>query len=367
VRSAATVGHAKHGPSWWIRGLRSRVAAIAVLDILFVAVVAAINPDFVRWQNVLVIINYTALPAIVLVPTVFLLAAGRFDLSPDGTAALAGMVTALVFTRTGAGTGWGIAAGLGVGLIVGSTNGILIERFQLNPLITTLATWWITAGAAVGIGGGATLYGFPARFQSFARVLPNGTFITLWYALVLCVAGGIILSQTKIGSHVFAVGGNRTAARLNGIDTQRLGIVLYTLSGLASAAAGVLFAAQLNSAGATPFNGLALTVIAGAVIGGASIYGGRGSVFGGLLGLLLLSMLGNATIYVGVSPFWEQAIDGAVLLAAVLSDVLFTASRGRGVAVREWLKQLVGGSEVTSLTRNTGRGPGEEGDPTATL
>jgi ribose/xylose/arabinose/galactoside ABC-type transport system permease subunit len=185
-------------------------------------------------------------------------------------------------------------------------------------------------------------------------VLGNGTFISLWYALAVCVIGGLILSQTKIGSHVFAVGGNRSAARLNGINTRRLGIVLYTLSGLASAAAGILFAAQLDSAGATPFNGLALTVIAGAVIGGASIYGGRGSILGALLGLLLLSMLGNATIYVGISPFWQQAIDGAVLLVAVLSDVIFASSRRRGVAARDWIKQVLRRGEIAPAAAPTG-------------
>ena len=228
------------------RAIRTRIAIIAIIDIVFVATIGLINPDFVRWENFVVIIDNMALPAIVMVPTVMLLAAGRFDLSIDGTAALSGMVAGIVLTNTGVGTLGGILAGLLIGLLIGLVNGVLIERFELNPLVTTLATWWIAAGTAVGVAGGTTVYGFPALFQRLGQSRVGGTLISTWYAVVICVVAGIFLSLTKIGYHIFATGGNRDAARLNGINTRKIGLSLYAMSGLAAAFAGVIFSGQIE-------------------------------------------------------------------------------------------------------------------------
>jgi ribose transport system permease protein len=325
-----------------LRGaLRSRITLIAIIDALFVLMIWLINPDFARWQNFVVIIDNMALPAIVMVPTVMLLAAGRFDLSIDGVAALAGMTAGLVLTNTGLGTLGGILAGLLVGLLIGLVNGVLIERFDLNPLVTTLATWWIAAGTAVGVAGGTTVYGFPTLFQQLGQTRVGGTLISTWYAVVICVVAGIVLSLTKVGYHIFAVGGNRDAARLNGINTRKIGLSLYALSGVAAAFAGVVFAGRLNGAGPSPFDGLSLTVIAGAVIGGASIYGGRGSIAGAVLGLFLLSMLGNAAIYVGISPFWQKAISGVVLLFAVVSDLVIARFRSSQESAFKRIRQFL--------------------------
>lgn len=340
------------------RALHSRITLIAIIDIVFVITIWFINPDFVRWQNFVVIIDNMALPAIVMVPTVMLLAAGRFDLSIDGTAALAGMTAGIVLTNTGLGTLGGILAGLLVGLLIGVVNGVLIERFDLNPLVTTLATWWIAAGTAVGVAGGTTVYGFPTLFQQLGQTRVGGTLISTWYAVVICLAAGIFLSLTKIGYHIFAVGGNRDAARLNGINTRRIGISLYAMSGVAAAFAGVVFSGRLNGASPSPFDGLSLTVIAGAVIGGASIYGGRGSIAGAVLGLLLLSMLGNAAIYVGISPFWQKAISGVVLLAAVLSDFVIARLRSSQESTTKRIRQVLFKPPVVSMTGEASSGEG---------
>jgi ribose transport system permease protein len=301
--------------------LRQRVVSLVVFEIIFVAAVGIYNPDFVRIGNFRVIFDNMALDAIAMVGTVFLLAAGRFDLSIDGVANLSGITAGLSMTDWGVPAVVAIAIGLGTGLVVGLLNGVLIEHYDFNPLMTTLGTWWATLGIALGLTKGYTPYDFPQGFNNIGQATVGSVLIEVWYALAAILVGAVILKFTRFGYHVYATGGDRDASRLNGVKVVGIGVLLYAVSGLLSGVVGTVFAARLASAPATAFNGLALNVIAAAVIGGASLTGGRGSVIGALLGLLLLNMLDNAAIYVGISPYWEQLISGSVLLIAVGADV----------------------------------------------
>lgn len=315
----------------WKR-LPHRTVGILFFDILVIAITAAFAPSFVSSDNITVILDNMALPAIVLVPTVFLLGAGRFDLSMDGVAALSGMVAGEVMLH-GGGPVWGIIAALAVGLFIGAVNGFLIEWLGLNPLIVTLATWWIAAGAALGVASGATLGGFSTTFTNLGQTTALGVFVYVWYALPILVIGTVILGFTRVGAHVLATGSDRESARLNGLRVRRTGLVLFMASGLSASFAGVIFVARLGAATTLPYNGLALQVIAASVIGGSSLYGGRGDVVGALLGLLLLNTISNAAIYLNISTYWTQTIIGLVLLGAVLWEV-FNAWRSarRGIA-----------------------------------
>jgi ribose transport system permease protein len=309
--------------------LRKRVVSLIVFEVIFIAAVGAYNSDFVRLDNFRVIFDNMAVDAIAMVGTVFLLAAGRFDLSIDGVANLSGITAGLSMTDWGVPWFVAVAFGLGTGLLVGLLNGVLIEVFDFNPLMTTLGTWWATLGIALGATKGYTPYNFPQSFNNLGQATVGTVLIEVWYALAIVVIGGLVLTFTRFGYHVYATGGDRAAARLNGVKVVGIGIVLYAVSGLLSGVVGTVFAARLASAPATAFNGLSLNVIAAAVIGGASLTGGRGSVVGALLGLLLLNMLDNAAIYVGISPYWEQLISGSVLLLAVGADVAATRREAR--------------------------------------
>ena len=309
----------------------SRVGGLILLDVVFIALVGSYNSDFVRVENFRVILDNMGLDAVVLVGTVLLLAGGRFDLSIDGVAALSGIVAGKLLVDSGVGTVPAIAAGLACGLAIGLVNGVLIEVAGLNPLMTTLATWWATTGIALGLTQGYSPFGFPDAFTQLGQATFFGSMVAVYYALVVVSLAAILLAFSPFGYHIFATGGDREASRLNGIRVNRIGILLYAFAGLLSAFAGLVFAARLSTASPVAFDGLALDVIAAAVIGGASLNGGRGSVVGALLGLLLLNMLGNAAIYDGISPYWQKAISGAVLLVAVSGDVL--AER---VQLSEW-------------------------------
>jgi ribose transport system permease protein len=318
-----------------LRGIfGSRVAGLVLLNVVFIALVGSYNSDFLRIENFRVIVDNMALDSVVMVGTVLLLAAGRFDLSIDGVAALSGIITGKLLVDQGASTAVAVAAGLFTGLMIGLANGVLIERVGLNPLMTTLATWWASTGIALGLTQGYSPFGFPDAFTALGQETFFGSMIAVYYATVIVVIGAAVLTFSRFGYHIFATGGDREASRLNGIRVHRIGISLYMVSGLLSAFAGVIFAARLSTASPVAFDGLALDVIAAAVIGGASLNGGRGSVIGGLLGLLLLNMLGNAAIYVGISPYWQKAISGFVLLVAVSGDAI--AERVQRSEWRPW-------------------------------
>lgn len=300
-----------------------RASLIAVLDLIVIGAVGLKAPHFLDWANFSTMIDNMALQAIVLVPTVFMLGAGRFDLSLDGVAALAGVIPGELIMRDHIGTWPALAVGVAVGAAVGLVNGVLVEKLRLNPLIVTLGTWWVCAGAALGVTKGNNASGFPQSFQDIGGLRVLGTLITSWYALPIVVIGALLLSFTRFGAHALATGGNREAARLNGIRVNRIGIALFVASAVAAALAGVFFAARLDSATVNPFNGLALQVIASAVIGGSSLYGGRGTVVGALCGLLMLNLINSATIYLGIDPYWNQAITGVVLLIAVCGEMAY--------------------------------------------
>jgi ribose transport system permease protein len=309
--------------------LRNRVWSLVVFELIFMAAVGAYNSDFLRVANFRVIIDNMSLDAVAMVGTVFLLAAGRFDLSIDGVANLSGITAGLSMVDWGLPWELGVAVGLGTGLLVGMINGVLIEAYGFNPLMTTLGTWWATTGIALGLTKGYTPYGFPQSFADLGQATVGSVLIEVWYAVAIIAVAAIVLRFTRFGYHVYATGGDRDAARLNGIKVVAIGLSLYALSGLLSGLVGTIFAARLASAPATAFDGLALNVIAAAVVGGASLTGGRGSIIGGVLGLFLLNMLSNAAIYVGISPYWEKAISGAVLLIAVGADVAATRREAR--------------------------------------
>ena len=325
-------------PPLWVRFIHHRVALIASFDVLFIIVVGSLRPGFVGWPNIVALCDSMSLPAIVLVPATMLLAAGRFDLSPDGVSAASGVVAGEMMTHlahTVLISSLAVVAGLLVGVVFGLTNGWLIERVGINPLIATLGTWWIAAGIALGIEQGGNSFGLGPKFDAFGGTRIGGLLIEDWVAIPVLVIGGIVLAYRRSGAHMFATGGNREAARRNGIHIHGIVIWLYVFSGVAAAFAGVVFASRLDSSTTNPFNGLALQVIASAVIGGSSLLGGKGTVIGAFLGLLLLQMITSATVFLAVSPYWEQAITGTILLVAVYGDIQSAregrqASSGRG-------------------------------------
>ena len=172
----------------------------------------------------------------------------------------------------------------------------------------------------MGLTKALSPYGFPDAFQALGQSRLLGFRSVVLYAIVAVVILSIVLHYTKIGSHVYVSGDNRQSAELMGIGTTRLGIGMYVLVAGLAGFIGLMVASRLNAASPIAVDGMALRVIAAAVIGGANLSGGKGTIVGGLLGLLLMHILGNAIIQLGVSPYWQKVLLGGILLLAVLIE-----------------------------------------------
>lgn len=302
-----------------------REVHLSILIVVFILVVSRFAPYFFypanNFANFRVMFVGMAMETIVLAAMVYLLVGGMFDLSVDGTVNMSGVITGMLLLK-GADVWVAVLAGLGSAALVGLINGVAVTKLRMNPLITTLGMWWITQGLAEGITQGVPSSTFPQLFKDLGYAQPLDITMPIWYAVVLVPLAIGVLAWTKFGYHVYATGGNRLAARLHGVNVDRVTIISFVLVSLAGAMTGLVYAARLNSASPQTVNGLNLRVIAAAVIGGCSLTGGEGNIFGALLGLFFMTMLSNASISMGVSPYFQRSILGAVLLAAVLWDAL---------------------------------------------
>ncbi len=305
------------------RVLGRREVIMIILNVLFILVVSRLTPYFFYaengFANFRVMFVGMAMEAIVLAAMVFLLVGGMFDLSVDGVVNMSGVVTgALLFQ--GVNIWLAITAGIGSALVIGLINGIAVTWLKMNPLMTTLGTWWIAQGIANGITSGLPASTFPQPFVDLGYAQPLNITMPIWYALILVPLAIWVLARTKFGYHVYATGGNREGSRLHGVKVNRVTLISFVLVALAGALTGLVYAARLNSASPQTVSGLNLRVIAGAVIGGCSLTGGEGTIIGALLGLLFMTMLSNASIVLGVSPYWQVSILGVVVLIAVGAD-----------------------------------------------
>jgi ribose transport system permease protein len=308
------------------RTLAGRVASLRASALLVLIAVAAlaisrINPFFLAPGNLRSVVTGLAPGAIIAVGMAVLLAAGEFDLSVAGTMALAGTVAAWLLVH-GTLTPVAVALAVGLGVAVGLLNGLLVADLGINPLIATLGTMSVTRGLALVMTEGYNISGLPAGYTALGQRGPLGLPWMVWVAAVLIAAGDVALRHGRLPRQLYYVGGNRSAARLTGIRVDLLRRGAYALSGALAALAGVLLAARLSTAIPTAGQGLELQVIAAAVIGGASLAGGEGSVLGAVLGFAFLGLLANALTLLAVSVFWQIVVTGAVLIVAVSLDTL---------------------------------------------
>jgi ribose transport system permease protein len=311
--------------SLWRRVLGNRVVIMLIINVAFILIMTRLSPYFLYagngFANFKVMFVSMAMDTIVLATMVMLLIGGMFDLSVDGVVNMTGVITGALLA-SGAGIGPAIAAGIASALVVGLINGVAVTRLKMNPLMTTLGTWWVSQGLAFGITQGISSHTFPQAFIDLGYSAPLGISMPIWYAGVLVALAIWVLSKTRFGYHIYATGGNREGARLHGVKVDRVTIICFVLVALASALAGIVYAARLNAAVPQTVNGLNLRVISGAVIGGCSLNGGEGSIVGALLGLFFMTMLTNASIMLNISPYWQMCTLGVVVLVAVGADAL---------------------------------------------
>ena len=293
-----------------IRKYASENGALAGLLVLAVAL-AISNPAFLTAQNLVNVGVQAAAIAILAFGMTFVVVAGGIDLSVGSIAALAAMVGALTAGPVG----------LVVGALCGLVNGAMISYGKLPPFIATLAMLSVARGLTLVVSGGQ-----PHNTDELVTFLGSNLTPMLPLPLLLMLAffgiTGLILTRTNLGRRMYAIGGNEEAAKLSGIDVRRQKLWIYALSGLFAAAAGLVLAGRLSSAGPQAAAGYELDAIAAVVIGGASLSGGVGRATGTLVGALVLAVLRNGLNLLQVHPFWQQVVIGVVIALAALLDSL---------------------------------------------
>ena len=309
--------------------LRAQEMSVLLALLLVSAGIALVTPYFLTTDNLMGVFRSFSLTAIMSVGMVMVIVTGGIDLSVGSVMGLSGLVTALAF-QNGFPTVVCVSFGLGVGFIFGLTNGLLVTAGRLPPFIATLGTLSIGRGLMYIVTRGVpvtpdTPEVFNAIGQGYVGLVPAPVIIML----VLATAFSVIMRFTTFGRHVYATGGNEQAAWLSGVNTSRVKLVVYTLAGAISAIAGIVaFSRYLSAEPASGF-GIELDVIAAAVIGGASLSGGVGSVQGAILGAALTGIIANGVVLMNINTYAQQTITGGVILIAVSIDVWRHARKER--------------------------------------
>ena len=308
--------------------LKVRELNVFIALLVVGALISMFTPYFLTTNNLMGVFRSFSMTAIMSIGMVMVIITGGIDLSVGSAMGLSSLVTALCFSF-GLPTGLCIAAGLAVGLVFGTVNGLLITGIGLPPFIATLGTLSIGRGLMYIITHGVPLT--PDTPESFS-VLGQGYLgfvpVPVIIMIVMVIVFSILMTKTRFGRHVYATGGNETAARLSGVKTNRVKMTVYIASSTIAALAGVIsFSRYLSAEPASGF-GSELDVIAAAAIGGASLSGGIGSVGGAVIGAALAGIIANGVVLMNINTYAQQAITGAVILIAVSMDVLRTNNRG---------------------------------------
>ncbi len=312
-----------------LAGLRRTLNELTIV-VGFVAIslyLALTTPAFLSTANVLSILLASSLIGIVAVGETFVIVTGGIDLSVGSVVAFTGVIAGMV-VHAGAPIWLAVAAGVGMGAAIGGFVALAVTLLGMSAFIVTLAVLAMARGLAFIVTGGNTIFGFPDGFDNIGGGNLGPLPVAGLISLAVFAAAWLVLSRTVFGAEVYAVGGNAEAARLAGIPVARRIGATYVISGALAGLGGVVLTGRLDSAQPIAAVGLELNAIAAVVIGGASLFGGKGSMVGTLLGVLIIGLINNGLTLKNVQPFWVQFIQGAVIFGAVLIDSLNQKRRG---------------------------------------
>jgi ribose/xylose/arabinose/galactoside ABC-type transport system permease subunit len=301
--------------------LTGGIGPLLIALLIISVILSIVSRSFLTPGNLTNILVQTSVVGIAAVGGTFVIITAGIDLSVGSLVALSGMLAAVSMAGAARDDVWAGAVGLVVALIagmfIGVVNGASVAWVRLVPFIVTLATLAMGRGLTLAVSDGQTEFGFPDSYTFVGGGDVLGLQTPVIVMLLVFFIGHILLRHTPFGHQVFAVGGNQEAARLAGVPVKRVIFFVYVIAGLC---AGIVLTGRLDSALPSAATGLELQVIAGIVIGGTSLAGGRGSVIGTLVGVLLIGVINNGLTLLGVNPFWVQFIQGAVIFSAVLLD-----------------------------------------------
>ena len=316
---------------------RSRLRAVADIPelgviaacVLVFVVVTAIQPRFANSGNLQVIGLDLASYGILTIGVGIVILTSGIDLSPGSVVALCSMVSAYLNVNDHVPVGLCIVISIAIGAVLGYLHGWFVTKLDVPPFAITLVTLTAAAGGALALTSGQPISGVSFFYQTLTLSKVAGVPVPDIIFVVVAIIAWVLLERTYIGRQIYAVGGNREAARLAGIPVRRRLMLTYVISGACAGLVAVLVIGRIGVGDPSVGSGWELDAIAGAVIGGVSLYGGEGRVIGMVAGVLLLMLINNALIVLNVSPFYQQVALGLVLGLAIVADRVRARSRGR--------------------------------------
>ena len=335
--TTVTAGSAKKSNSLFLTLVRFRELSIIIFIVLLMILVTIRTPAFLTVDNFRdILLNISILAIVALAQTMVIITRG-IDLSVGSIIGLvAMMVSFVVVSMPEMSPLMAVALGMVLGMFLGGVNGFLVTVGGVPPIIATLGTMSIFRGMVFVFSGGQWVnsYEMPVAFRALAKGAPLGIPNIILIAAIVAVIVFLFLNYTRPGRDIYAIGSNPEAAKVSGVNVDRTTFMVYLISGLLCGLAAVLWASRFESAQTNTALGFELQSVAASVVGGVNIFGGSGSVLGVVLGAFLLGTIDNALTLVRISPFWQLAVQGVLILTAVLVDS----------AISRRLQRLGGGS-----------------------
>lgn len=299
-----------------------RELVILIATLILSVIFTAINPMFLSWTCMLTIFQQMVLNGLLAVGIMFAIITGGIDLSIGCTFAIVGIAVASLCVN-GVSPILAIVAGVVIGAVLGLFNGFLVTRLKLQPFIATLGTMSLYRGIAYVVTGGQPVTNVPDSFRNiFNTRLFAGIRSYVIVMIVVFILAHILLSKTRTGDYLYAVGGNEEAAKLSGVNVIKTKYIAYAVCGICTSVAGLVMLASLGSAEATAGIGYETDAIAAAAIGGTSMAGGKGTALGTFIGALMLAVLKVGMIVINVDSFWQYVVTGLIIVIAAYFEFI---------------------------------------------
>ena len=306
----------------------SQEGILFVILVVVIAVLAGRSDAFFTPRNLINQGRLMSEVGLVALPMTFIIVTGGIDLSVGSILGLCAILLGVLWQGLGIPLGLVLILVLVVGILAGMFNAAFIVRVGVPPLIMTLATLALYRGLAQGISQARSVTGYPEWFFWFGQGTVAGLPVQLWAFIIMAVISGVVLQSTTLGRSLYAVGNNPIGARFSGLPVGRNLFIIYAFSGLMAATAAIIFVSRVTTTRSDMGTGLELDAIAAVVLGGTSIFGGKGSIFGTILGLVLIQLLKNGLALTGVTSDATIIVIGSTLILAILVNNLIQRLRG---------------------------------------
>lgn len=293
---------------------------LIITMITMIVIFTSINSNYSSSVNLINILVAASLVGLVAIGETYLIIGGAVDLSPGATAALASVLVAVFITNLGMNPVLAMIIVVLIGGVIGLMNALIVNKLKIEPFIATLASMSIVRGFAYIACGGRPVYIANDWFLNLNKVRILWLPVSVIVLIIAFVVFGIVLKKTVFGRNIYVIGGNKTAARLAGINPEVVLMKLYIITGMLAAAGGVLLASRMTSGQPSASVGLEFDAITAAVLGGTAFTGGIGTMFGTVLGVILLQGFNTGLIMINVPTFWQNVARGALLLIALAFD-----------------------------------------------